>query len=146
MSDKNQDAKVADKAGDVAKNIWLAGLGAYGKAFDEAHVRYEKVSKETTRLFDELVIKGKKFEDDTQDKLSEAKEKSSTSIEDRIAKVRKNLGFGDKSPSSLDEISHKVDELSAKLDLLIESIDEQGKPKKPAARAKSTTSAEKASV
>ena len=147
MSDKNHDVKVAEKASDVAKNIWLAGLGAYGKAFDEAHDRYEKVSKETTRLFDELVVKGKKFEDNTQGKLSDAKEKSSTSIEDRIAKVRKNLGFSDRSFSTLDELSQKVDELSAKLDVLIEATEAQSKPKKSAARsAKSTSSAEKVSA
>ena len=34
MSDDK--GKVTDKAGEIAKNIWLAGVGAYGKAVDEA--------------------------------------------------------------------------------------------------------------
>lgn len=145
MSDRNHNQKTTEKPSDVAKSIWLAGLGAYGKAFDEAHERYEKVSKETSRLFDELVVKGKKLEDDTQGKLTEAKEKSSTSIEDRIAKVRRNLGFGDKASPSVAEISQKVDELSAKLDLLIEAVGVQSKPKKSVARsARSAVSADKA--
>lgn len=147
MSDKNHNQKTTEKTSDVAKSIWLAGLGAYGKAFDEAHERYEKVSKETTRLFDELVVKGKKFEDDTQGKLIEAKEKSSTSIEDRIAKVRRNLGFGEKTSPSVADISKKVDELSAKLDLLIEAVGAQSKPKKSVARSsKPVVSADKANT
>ena len=37
--DKN---KVTDKAGEIAKNIWLAGVGAYGKAVDEARAASRK--------------------------------------------------------------------------------------------------------
>ncbi len=29
-------SKVTDKASEIAKNIWLAGVGAYGRAVDEA--------------------------------------------------------------------------------------------------------------
>lgn len=49
-----KDANIADKASEVAKSIWLAGLGAYGKAFDEAVTQYGKVSKETSKVFDDL--------------------------------------------------------------------------------------------
>ncbi len=135
MAEEIQDAKVTEKASEVAKNIWLAGLGAYGKAFDEAQDRYEKVSKETSRMFDELVSKGRKLEDETQDKISEAKEKSSTNIEDRIAKVRQSLGFSEKG-GSIDELNKKVDELSEKLDLLIEAVDGPSKAKKTARTSK----------
>ncbi|MEC8543440.1 MAG: hypothetical protein VXY89_07775, partial [SAR324 cluster bacterium] len=46
---------------------WLAGLGAYGKAVDEAHTQYKKVTdkvekvkgaSDQSELFDELVEKG----------------------------------------------------------------------------------------
>ena len=40
MSDEK--SKVTDKAGEIAKNIWLAGVGAYGKAVEEAQGRLEK--------------------------------------------------------------------------------------------------------
>ena len=56
MSDDK--GNVSDKASEIAKNIWLAGLGAYGKAFDEAQDRLDKVSKEPPRLFKDLVKKG----------------------------------------------------------------------------------------
>jgi hypothetical protein len=129
-TEKNDDHKVTDKAGEVAKSIWLAGLGAYGKAFDEAHDRYEKVSKETSRMFDELVSKGKKLEGETQDKLSDVKEKSSLSIEERIHKVRSSLGFNEKGNNSVAELHEKVDELSKKLDLLIAAAGSQSRQKK----------------
>jgi len=40
MSDEK--SKVSDKASEIAKNIWLAGVGAYGKAVDEAQGRLER--------------------------------------------------------------------------------------------------------
>ena len=40
MSDEK--SKVTDKAGEIAKNIWLAGVGAYGKAVEDAQGRLEK--------------------------------------------------------------------------------------------------------
>lgn len=116
-----------NKTGDLAKNIWLAGLGAYGKAFDEASERYEKVSKETTRLFDDLVVKGKNLEDHTSDKIThtitDVKDKSSNSLDERITKVRQSLGFGEFSKDNkLDELNQKVDAISAKLDKLIDAL------------------------
>jgi poly(hydroxyalkanoate) granule-associated protein len=126
MSKKSSDEKVisTEKASEMAKNIWLAGLGAYGKAFDGAsekydmvNERYEKMSKETSKLFDELVAKGKKLNLHNQEKISEAKSKTTSSIEDRINKVRSSLHIG--SGVSSAEIAH----LNAKLDALTEKVD-----------------------
>ena len=39
MSDEK--SKVTDKASEIAKNIWLAGVGAYGKAVEDALGRLE---------------------------------------------------------------------------------------------------------
>ena len=35
----DEKSKVTDKASEIAKNIWLAGLGAYGKAVEDAQGR-----------------------------------------------------------------------------------------------------------
>ena len=114
--------EMAEKAGDLAKNIWLAGLGAYGKALDEAQGQYEKVSekvsKESSRLFDELVAKGKKLEGETSEKLSEVKEKSTATLEERLAQVKGSLAFTSKTAENAD----KLDEIISKLDLLIEAM------------------------
>jgi len=125
-----KDVKVTEKASDIAKNIWLAGLGAYGKAFDEAQVRYEKASKDTSRMFDELVAKGKKLEGTTTTKISKARENTSSTLEDRIAKVRQSLGFGQ---PTVEDLARQVEELSEKLDLIIDAIG--AKPKAKASKA-----------
>jgi poly(hydroxyalkanoate) granule-associated protein len=118
--------KAAEKAGEMAKKIWLAGLGAYGKAFDGAseqldkiNEQYEKMSKETSEFFDDLVAKGKKLDSENHDKLSEAKEKTTSTIEERIAKVRSSFSFG--GNADVAELTAKVDALAAKVDALLEA-------------------------
>lgn len=140
----------AEKATELAKNIWLAGLGAYGKAVDEAQGQYEKasekVSQESNRLFDELVEKGKKLEGDTQAKFAELKEKSSATLEERLAQVKESFSFNNKG----NDLAEKVDALSEKLDLIIASLGKDAKPAakkaaapKKAAASKSTAKAAK---
>ncbi|WP_299074013.1 phasin family protein [uncultured Paraglaciecola sp.] len=99
------------EAEEFARNIWLAGLGAYGKSFDEAQGRYEKMSAEATKLFEELVVKGSKIESEAKDKF-QVKDK----VETRVAEVRQKLG--------LDKVSadQKVEELSAKIDALTDAV------------------------
>ena len=60
-----------ETAEEVARKIWLAGLGAYGKSFEEVKRQYEKLNGETSRLFEELVSKGEKLEADTKVKFKE---------------------------------------------------------------------------
>lgn len=122
--------------GDVAKNIWLAGLGAYGRAFDEAQERYEQASKETPRLFTELVEKGKSLESQaraTIDDVTARGKGTATSLEERINKMRANLGFGGVSADDFERLEKKVDALAKKVNAL-------STPKKaPTKRAASKT-------
>lgn len=139
MSKKAKDAKLTDKASEMAKNIWLAGLGAYGRAFDEAVAQYGKVSKESSKMFDELVEKGRRLDGESHTKLTEAKNKTTATIEDRISKVRGSVNLGalkvGGDSAKLEELSSKVDVLSDKLDALLDSMGT--KPKAvPAAKAR----------
>jgi len=134
--------KAAEKAGEIANKIWLAGLGAYGKAFagaseqiDKINEQYEKVSKETTQLFEELVAKGKKLDSENHDKFSEVKSKTTSSIEDRISKVRSSLHFGAGNSPELSQLSEKVDALTAKVDALLDAM---GEGKKASAKSRSS--------
>ena len=107
--------------GDVAKNIWLAGLGAYGRAFDEAQERYEQASKETPRLFNELVEKGRKLEGQARATLDEVTAKgkgTASSLEERINKMRASLGFGGVSAEDFERLEKKVDALARKVNAL----------------------------
>ena len=127
--------KVTDKAGEIAKNIWLAGLGAYGKAIDEAQDRLEKATKEPPRLFKDLVRKGEALEQEVKETLSSAREFSSNTVEERIRKVRENFSFtSDARSEELAEIHDKLDALTAKVDALAAAM----KPaRKTTPRAKS---------
>jgi DNA anti-recombination protein RmuC len=100
-----------NEAEDFARKIWLAGLGAYGKSIDEVQDRYEKISEDSSKLFNELVEKGEKLEDDTKSKLKEK-----TNIDARVSEVRSKLGLDKKSTED------KVEELSAKIDALTELV------------------------
>lgn len=102
-----------NEAEEFARKIWLAGLGAYGKTFDEAQGRYEKLSTEATKVFDELVNKGESLEEEAKTKF-----KATTSdVETRVSEVRKKLGL-----DSADQSEQKIEELSAKIDALTEAV------------------------
>jgi polyhydroxyalkanoate synthesis regulator phasin len=128
-----KETNLTDKASEMAKSIWLAGLGAYGKAFDEAVAQYGKVSKESSKLFDELVAKGQKLDAESHSKLAEAKTKTTATIEERINKVRSSVNIGSLTKGGadtdrLEELSAKVDVLSEKLDALLDSMAVKAKP------------------
>ncbi|CAA0103504.1 Uncharacterised protein [Zhongshania aliphaticivorans] len=132
-----QDLKeVTNQASELAKSIWLAGLGAYGRAYDEAQDRYEKASKETPRLFTDLVDKGTRLETQAREKLGEVTSIGKTvSIEERISKMRSSLGFG--HTASADDMQR----LEKKLDALSKKVDALTKASKPAAAKAPATKA-----
>ena len=100
-----------ESAEEVARKIWLAGLGAYGKSFEEIQRKYEQLNSETTRLFEELVSKGEKLEADTKETFKEK-----TAVEKRVEEVRQKLGLDSTDTES------KIDELSQKVDALTEAV------------------------
>ncbi len=131
MSDEK--SKVSDKASEIAKNIWLAGVGAYGKAVDEAQGRLER-AMEPPKLFRDLVKAGSALEEDARSAL-EASAAAKSSVEQRINRVREN--FHMQRPARIEDIAalqKKVDQLSRKVDKLARALAEQGLGEKPANR------------
>ena len=63
-------AMIESKGFDVAHKIWLAGVGAYGKAYDVATEGVGKVSGQGEVLFDDLVSRGEEIESDVRARLS----------------------------------------------------------------------------
>jgi len=113
--DKN---KVADKASEIARNIWLAGVGAYGKAVEEAQGRLEK-AMEPPKLFRDLVKAGTALEEDARESTIAARH----SVEERISRVREN--FHNQRPARIEDLialQKKVDQLSRKVDRLRREI------------------------
>lgn len=128
--DKN---KVTDKAGEIAKNIWLAGVGAYGKAVDEAQDRLEKAGVETPKLFRDLVKAGTALEEEAKDALH-ASQAARSSVEERISRVRDNFHL--QRPARGEDLlalHEKIDRIANQLSELTTALSEQGvlKPTKP---------------
>ena len=135
--DKN---KVTDKAGEIAKNIWLAGVGAYGRAVDEAQGRLEKAGVETPKLFRDLVKAGAALEDEARDAL-QVGQSARSSVEERISRVRENFNL--QRPARGEDLlalHEKIDRLNNKLDELTRAMTEHGVIK---ARRKKTTARKK---
>lgn len=63
-------AAIEAKGFDVAHKIWLAGVGAYGKAYDAAAEGVGKVSGQGEVLFEDLVARGEEIEGDVRARLS----------------------------------------------------------------------------
>lgn len=142
--DKN---KVTDKAGEIAKNIWLAGVGAYGKAVDEAQGRLEKAGVESPKLFRELVKAGAALEEEARDAI-EAGNAARSSVEERINRARENFNL--QRPARGEDLlalHEKIDRLNNKVDSLTDALTASGvlkAPRKAPARKKKAAAATKA--
>ncbi|MEH6568320.1 MAG: phasin family protein [Halioglobus sp.] len=149
MSDEK--GKVTDKASEIAKNIWLAGVGAYGKATGEAQERLEKAGVDTPKLFKDLVKAGAALEDEARE-IASAQRSASASVEERINRVRENFSLNRLSRTDdLASLHAKIDLLSKKIDLLATALTEPAvktrkKPvaKKPAKKKPVTSARAKA--
>ena len=129
MSDEKN--KVTDKASEIAKNIWLAGVGAYGKAVEDAQGRLEK-AMEPPKLFKDLVKAGAALEEDAREAL-ESTSSARQSVEERIHKVRDN--FHMQKPARMEDLAalqKKVDQLNRKLDKLTRALSDSGVIEAPA--------------
>jgi len=125
---------------DTARKIWLAGIGAYGRAFSEVQEGLSKATKSTSKVFDDLVEKGEVLETVVTHKSKEAFDKVSDKLgdkmgdgfdmDDRIAKMRSRLKRGGDNT----DVEARLDVIEAKLDEVLELL----KPKKKAAPRKTT--------
>ena len=97
------------QAESLARQTWLASLGAYGRGFEEILSRYEKLNGESTRIFRSLVARGEEMKISTGESV-----KANTLVEKRVKELRQKLDL-DKRDNELkiDELSSKVDALSA---------------------------------
>ena len=148
MSDEK--SKVTDKASEIAKNIWLAGVGAYGKAVEDAQGRLEKAGVEPPKLFKDLVKAGTALEDEAREAL-ESSTSARSSVEERINRVREN--FHNPRPARIEDLQalHKrADQLTRKVDRLAKALAEQSPAQRKAktktkAKAKTKTATRKKS-
>jgi polyhydroxyalkanoate synthesis regulator phasin len=118
MKNIDKIKETASTAEDMARKVWLAGLGAYGKGYEELTGRIEALSTDSNKFFDELVAKGEKLEAEGKVKVEEVKNDvvAKTEIESRIETVRSKLGF------SNNDNDQKIEDLNAKIDALTAAV------------------------
>jgi hypothetical protein len=115
-----------EKAEELAKSVWLAGLGAYSRTFEEfserqddwqekLHNRYEKISTEGTKVFEELVVRGKELQGEAEKVIEHGRE----TLEDRVEDFKERFGGGLSSfidiPSRLRDAAERIEEISDRL-------------------------------
>lgn len=135
---------LTERAGDFAKNIWLAGLGAYGEAYDEM-TNQQKSITELPQLFKELVEKGAGIESSDQPAASgkrSGKKRSKAqatlsagksllegeSLEQRIRRMREGLSLNwptAQPPSEIQQLEAKIDRLADELASIKELLSAQ---------------------
>ncbi|MGK0248369.1 MAG: polyhydroxyalkanoate synthesis regulator phasin [Oleispira sp.] len=127
MSNIDKIKETATTAEEMARRIWLAGLGAYGKGYEEVKGRIESLSTDSNKLFDELVIKGEKLEVEGKNIVKQVKDDvlAKTEIESRIETVRSKLDF----TKTKTENDTKIEELSSKIDALTAAVAKLATPK-----------------
>lgn len=108
----------AEKIGDIAKDLYLANLGAYGKLYESFEEKVEEYNDKRGDLFKELVKRGEKVQKDAEKRIQDARTDAEKRIkgldvvkdmklEDRIQELRENfdslkdkLVSGNKKPAA----------------------------------------------
>jgi hypothetical protein len=145
--------KKSNNTTDVARRIWLAGIGAYGKAFEEGRERVKGLSGglsgKTSDAFESLAEKGEKIELAAKVKGAQLAGKasdlgddiqSSLAIEDRIQAMRDRLS-GHGSDDRHDAIEARLSSIESKLDKLLKA---SAPTKAPVKKRATTTRTKKA--
>ena len=125
---------------EMAHKIWLAGVGAYGKAYDTAVTGAQPVNAQSADVFEELVKRGEEIESDVRARLMadervlkagqsvakateaarEFQSQARDQFENRMERMRDLLGVkslgtrGEKIAKQLDKLEDDVADMAAK--------------------------------
>jgi len=113
--------KVENPVVESARDIWLAGLGAFSMAQEEG----SKVLDRGSKLFDKLVKEGGKFESKTRKDVEGAFNDIRGEIENRVTGLRTEVENRVKGIRG--EVESRVDELRDDVEDRLEPVIKQGK-------------------
>ena len=140
-------ARSSSKPTETARKIWLAGLGAYGRAFSEAQESLARVSGGTSKVFDDLVEKGEQLEQTVEEKGRELARRVAPGgmhFDERIKQMRARLGIsgeGDEHAVAEGPFNERLSALEAKVDRILELLEKKpASAKRVPAKKKRTTS------
>ncbi len=129
MTDDNQSSKqVSQKIKQSARQIWLAGLGAYnkaeedaGKVFDKLVQEGEELEKKTRGVFEKQFRAVEGRVEEVKDKANTTWDKLETVFDQRVSRALHRLGVP--TYSEFQELKKEVEELK-------KALEPQTKPKK----------------
>ena len=94
------------------REVWLAGLGALAT-----------VEEEGSKLYNQLVNRGKKFESDRREKLEEASDETQSLLLDTVNAALER--FGVPTRTEVDRLSDRVEALSDQVDDLAQALSDR---------------------
>ena len=149
MSDKPK------KDHDIARKVWLAGIGAYGRVLGEAQDAYTKMGEETSKVFDELVGRGEDLENKvvstaknlTGDIAGQTVKATVGTVNDRMDRMKEMLGMSEMAAGQndkFDSLNKRLDGMESKIDALIAAVQAlsaapSGKARSQSVKPKKTT-------
>jgi polyhydroxyalkanoate synthesis regulator phasin len=112
IKDKASQAEV------MTRKIFLAGLGAYGKSFEQTKSRFESLTTESSKMFADLVAKGEKLETEGKSMFTDVQTKISVKadLDNRVEALRTKLGL------NKTDADDKIEALNAKIDSLTTAV------------------------
>ncbi len=147
-------AKTAAVDTDIARKIWLAGIGAYGRMIAETQEVVEKLATSANEAFEQLVAKGAEVEESVREgvakspraekmaalvdaatsKVQSYSEEQRAVLEAQIGKMRKSLGET-LAPLNIAALAQTVEKLSAQVETLTQEVAALKAEKTKAAKA-----------
>lgn len=137
---------------DVARKIWLAGVGAYGRMFDEAQDQVARMSQNATEMFQDLVSRGEKVEDEVRTRIAKSEtgarvvklvEKAQEfgaqrrkAFEKRVRSVRATVSETLQAPMNMFMLGQTVENLAKRVEAITGIKTTSSKPAKAAKGAK----------
>lgn len=123
---KTDKRRSVEQAESLARRIWLAGLGAYGTSMEDAQGQLGRAGEEASRLFQELVEKGQRIEeqsratlrnrlDEARHRISERAQSNTRSVEEMIQRVRDKIGIDAAVAAPLDALTQRVEGIARRL-------------------------------
>lgn len=150
---------------DIARKIWLAGVGAYGRMYSETQGAVEKLATGANEAFDQLVAKGEEVEDRVRETIAKSprgdrvvslvsaaadqvkafRAEQRAALEARVSKVRKTV-TETLAPMNIGALSVAVEKLTVQVEQLTAEVAslkaEKAQAERPAkAKAVETTEA-----
>ncbi|WP_028117937.1 phasin family protein [Ferrimonas senticii] len=96
----------------MARNIWWAGLGVYGRSLQEG----QAIEGRTSELFESLVEEGRQVEGRTRETIQQQVASTNRRVEQRVQALFGRMSGID--PNRVEQMNHKIDKLTEMVEKL----------------------------